>query len=77
MGNIEGLKVSLSEEEITKIENAYDFEHGFPHTFLSGTLFDPVAKFKRSTGPGENVMNASCGDVDWVAESVLIKPRKD
>lgn len=38
-GNVDGLKVEMTEEDISKIEGAYRFDHGFPHTFLSGTLF--------------------------------------
>ncbi|KAL3484485.1 NADP-dependent oxidoreductase domain-containing protein [Aspergillus germanicus] len=38
--NISALDVRLSEEDMAEIESAYEFDHGFPHTFLSGTLFD-------------------------------------
>jgi aryl-alcohol dehydrogenase-like predicted oxidoreductase len=38
--NIFALDVRLSEEDMAEIESAYEFDHGFPHTFLSGTLFD-------------------------------------
>ncbi|CAI4213535.1 unnamed protein product [Parascedosporium putredinis] len=38
-GNIEGLDVRLTEEEVREIEASYEFDPGFPHTFLSGTMF--------------------------------------
>lgn len=34
-GNIEALGLQLDEEELNKIDNAYGFEIGFPHSFLS------------------------------------------
>ena len=34
-GNIEALGLRLDEEELDKIDNAYGFEIGFPHEFLS------------------------------------------
>ena len=37
-GNVAALGVSLSEEDIKDIESAYEFDPGFPHTFLSGSL---------------------------------------
>jgi len=35
-GNIEGLKVDLSDEDMTAIEEAYPFDIGFPMNFLGG-----------------------------------------
>jgi len=35
-GNIEGLTLELSEEDIKAIEDAHPFEFGFPHSFLGG-----------------------------------------
>ncbi|KAF2628667.1 Aldo/keto reductase [Macroventuria anomochaeta] len=51
--SVGGLSVSLTEDEIEKIESAYKFNHGFPHTFLSGTLFNPEDKPKQADGPGD------------------------
>lgn len=34
-GNIKALGLRLDEEELDKIDNAYGFEIGFPHGFLS------------------------------------------
>lgn len=33
-GNIEALSISLSDEEIQEIDNAVEFDLGFPHSFL-------------------------------------------
>ena len=38
--NIPALAIHLSDDDIAEIDSAYDFDHGFPHSFLSGTLFD-------------------------------------
>lgn len=35
-GNIEGLSVELSEEDINQIEEAAKFDIGFPQSFLGG-----------------------------------------
>lgn len=35
-GNIEALKIRLSEDDINEIEDAYPFDIGFPQTFLGG-----------------------------------------
>lgn len=37
---IESLNVQLSSNDIRDIEEAYEFDRGFPHNFLSGTMFD-------------------------------------
>ncbi|OOO09455.1 NADP-dependent oxidoreductase domain [Aspergillus oryzae] len=50
-GNIAALDLSLSVEEMAQIEAAYPFDHGFPHTFLSGTLFDGSTP-RTPDGPG-------------------------
>lgn len=34
-GNIEALGLRLDEDELNQIDNAYGFEIGFPHNFLS------------------------------------------
>lgn len=36
---VEGLKVNLSDDDIHQIDQAGPFDHGFPHTFLSGSLW--------------------------------------
>lgn len=64
-GNIPALEVVLSEEDITEIENAYDIDHGFPHTFLSGTLFDH-SKPKGAFGPADVANLKGAGHFDVV-----------
>lgn len=71
-GNVEALKVSLSEEDVKAIDAAYSFDPGFPHTFLSGTLFgDDVPKAPQ--GPGDVWLTNLLGTFDWVEEAKPIK----
>lgn len=67
-GNISAIGVSLSEDEVRGIEGAYEFDHGFPHTFLSGTMFDG-SKPRTATGPGDVWLTKSHGCIDWVEET--------
>lgn len=39
MGVEPAVHISLTDEEVNTIENAYEFDPGFPHTFLSGSMF--------------------------------------
>ena len=71
------MAVSLTDEEIEKVETAYNFDHGFPHTFLSGTLFKPESKPKQADKPGEVWhTDGQSGDqiFDWVEEPKPIRP---
>jgi aryl-alcohol dehydrogenase-like predicted oxidoreductase len=73
-GNIEALKVKLTEEDVKKIDAAYRFDPGFPHTFLSGTLFgeeDGVQEGPK--GPGDVWLTGIMGTFDWVEEVNPIK----
>ncbi|KAH8682760.1 NADP-dependent oxidoreductase domain-containing protein [Tricladium varicosporioides] len=66
-GNVEALKISLSDEEIERIDGTYYFDHGFPHTFLSGTLFgDENDKPGMPKGPGDVWLTNVAGTFDWV-----------
>ncbi|KAI5119363.1 hypothetical protein M0805_008518 [Coniferiporia weirii] len=40
VGNIEALKISLSDEQIENIESIIPFDPGFPNTFVMSKLFD-------------------------------------
>ncbi|KAF2123529.1 Aldo/keto reductase [Dothidotthia symphoricarpi CBS 119687] len=75
-GSIGALSVSLTEEEIEKVESAYKFDHGFPHTFLSGTLFDPDAKPKQVDGPGDVALTKGQSGMtyDWQEDGKAIRP---
>jgi hypothetical protein len=71
--NIAALGVELSEEDIEEIETGYRFDPGFPHTFLSGTLFGentPVG----AKGPGDGWLTKLMGTFDWVEKEKPIKP---
>jgi aryl-alcohol dehydrogenase-like predicted oxidoreductase len=74
-GSIAALLVSLEEEEIGKIEFAYEFDHGFPHTFLSGTLFDGSTP-RQVQGPGDVWLTKSGGNFDWVETPKAIRLRQ-
>jgi aryl-alcohol dehydrogenase-like predicted oxidoreductase len=64
-GNIAALSISLSKEDIKKIEEAYRFDPGFPHTFLSGTLFTGATPVG-AQGPGDVWLIKTTGNYDWV-----------
>lgn len=76
--NIEALGVALNDEELAEIEAAYDFDHGFPHTFLSGTLFsgdDTVPDCPH--GPGDVWLTHAMANFDWVESPRPLKPAQD
>ncbi|KAJ5648634.1 hypothetical protein N7490_005006 [Penicillium lividum] len=64
-GNIAALNLSLSAEEIAQIESAYSFDHGFPHTFLSGSSFEGSDP-RGPDGPGDVWLTKLLGNFDWV-----------
>lgn len=71
--NIEALTVSLNEEDIKGIEKGYEFDPGFPHTFLSGTTHTgepPRGAYK----PEDNWVMAFNGTFDWVEAPKPIQP---
>jgi aryl-alcohol dehydrogenase-like predicted oxidoreductase len=73
-GNIEALHVELTDDEVAKIDSAYRFDPGFPHTFLSGTLFggenDPP---EVPQGPQDVWLTNLMGTFDWVEGPKPIK----
>jgi aryl-alcohol dehydrogenase-like predicted oxidoreductase len=73
-GSIAGLKVSLTDEDMQNIESAYPFDFGFPHTFLSGSMFSHSTP-KMADGPGDVWLTRGLGTFDWVEGSGPIKPR--
>lgn len=73
-GSIAGLSVRLTEEEVRTIDSAYPFDFGFPHTFLSGSLFDGSAP-RNAQGPGDVWLTKGLGKSDWVEGSKPITPR--
>lgn len=52
-GNIESLDIELTDEEIAEIEKGYPFDHGFPHNFLSGTLFERSGTSRPASHPSD------------------------
>ncbi|KAM0550274.1 hypothetical protein ACHAPJ_008944 [Fusarium lateritium] len=76
-GNIAGLSVALTEEDIEEIESAYRFDPGFPHTFLSGSLLKGHdATPKGAYNPGDVWYVATQGKVDFVEPQKPIRPNQ-
>lgn len=73
-GNIEALSVSLTEDELKEIEAAYEFDPGFPHTFLSGSLFEAGASPRNSSAPGDVWLTKITGNYDWVEAPKALRP---
>lgn len=64
--SIEGHRTLLTPETIQKVDEAYVFDPGFPHSFLSGTLMSG-ASAKGAYGPADVVLTKSAGaEFDWV-----------
>lgn len=74
-GSMGGLAVTLTEGEVDMIEGAYDFDPGFPHTFLSGTLIDG-SKPRMADKPGDVWLTKHAGDIDWVEGQKAIRLRE-
>ncbi|CAN8099613.1 unnamed protein product [Discula destructiva] len=74
-GSIDALSVALTEEEIKQIEGAYHFDPGFPHTFLSGTMFqEETAQPKNAQGPEDVWLTSHYGVYDWVESPKALRP---
>lgn len=76
--NIEALAIELSPEDIHEIEQAYPFNHGFPHTFLSGSHFEgEKVELRQVHGPEDVALTKWSGvTIDWVKGSKPILPSK-
>lgn len=72
-GNISALRLALSIDEIEEIESAYEFDHGFPHTFLSGSLFDH-SQPRAANGPEDVSHVKQLGQFGWVEGPKPIRP---
>ena len=72
--SIQGLGVALDDEDIDKIDHAYEFDHGFPHTFLSGTLFDDGSHPWPATEASHVWLSKAFGKFDWVETEKPIRP---
>jgi aryl-alcohol dehydrogenase-like predicted oxidoreductase len=71
--SIAALSVALTDEEMKKVEMGYEFDHGFPHTFLSGSLFDSGTP-RQVEGPGDVWLTKTGGTFDWVEGPRAIRP---
>jgi aryl-alcohol dehydrogenase-like predicted oxidoreductase len=76
-GSIESLRVALTEEEIDEIEGAYNFDYGFPHSFLSGILFGEHGKtrLRGASGLGDVFLTKGMGEFDWVESPKAVRPK--
>ena len=72
-GNIDALDVYLSDEDIAEVEKGYEFDPGFPHTFLSGTLISG-SKPWGAQGPQDVFMTKDMGTFDWVEGQKPVRP---
>lgn len=63
--SIAALHVSLTDKEIEDIDASHDFDPGFPHTFLSGTLFNDEVP-RGASAPGDVWLTKMLGSFDWV-----------
>jgi len=72
-GNIDALTLRLSEEDVKEIEGAYEFDPGFPHTFLSGTMWSNKAP-KGSYLASDSWLTNFSGSFDWVDVPKAIQP---
>ncbi|KAK9473864.1 NADP-dependent oxidoreductase domain-containing protein [Dipodascopsis tothii] len=73
--NIAALSIELSPEDIAEIEDAYNFDPGFPHTFLTATIGGDV-KPRGAYNPGEVWLTGTLANYDWVQRPAPIPPIK-
>jgi aryl-alcohol dehydrogenase-like predicted oxidoreductase len=73
-GNIEALELALDEEDLKEIDGAYEFEHGFPHEFLSGDHFADDEPSKIAQGPQDVWLTTMLGSIDFVQQTKAIVP---
>ncbi|KAL4773872.1 sterigmatocystin biosynthesis dehydrogenase stcV [Aspergillus nidulans var. acristatus] len=73
-GSIAGIGATISEEEIAEIESVYEFDFGFPHSFLSGTLL--ISPSRGADQPGDCWMIKQLGNFDWVEKPKAIRPKQ-
>jgi hypothetical protein len=72
-GNIDTLSVSLSDHDIIEMDKGYLFDPGYPHTSLSGTLFNGAYP-DAAKGPGDVWLTKEMRSFDWVQAANPIKP---
>ncbi|KAE8400804.1 Norsolorinic acid reductase B [Aspergillus pseudonomiae] len=74
MGVEPAIHISLTDAEVSAIENAYEFDPGFPHTFLSGSMFARGTP-KGGYAPGDVCWTKMLGTFDWVEGAKPIRPQ--
>lgn len=66
--NVAALSITLSNDEMDEIDEAYGFQVGFPHNVISGV--------KLPKGPGDNLQTQIRGSFDFVPAAQPIPPYK-
>ena len=69
-GNIEALALELSQQDMDEIEDAAEFDVGFPLSFLG------QGKPKGAKGPADVFLTSLVGHFDYVEGSAPIRPKK-
>lgn len=73
-GNIDGLSQTVTDDEINKIDQAYDFDPGFPSTFLSGSIVGGFGVPQKGASRASEVFWTSLlGKLDWVESPHAIR----
>ncbi|GAA5886751.1 hypothetical protein JCM6882_005876 [Rhodosporidiobolus microsporus] len=75
-GNFPAFDLALSEEELQRIDGAYEFEHGFPSDFLCGSLFKPEQKSEMVTHPSQVWLTAK-PNFEYVEGVKPIRPKEE
>ncbi|KAI7238989.1 Norsolorinic acid reductase [Hortaea werneckii] len=74
-GNIGSLSVRMENEDIEEVEEGYHFDPGFPHTFLSGTMFKGGDEKPRGAdGPEDVWLLNGLGPFDWHSKQEPVRP---
>ncbi|KAI6841721.1 Norsolorinic acid reductase [Hortaea werneckii] len=74
-GNIGSLSVRMENDDIEEVEEGYYFDPGFPHTFLSGTMFKGGDEKPRGADGPENVwLLNGMGPFDWHPRQEPVRP---
>ena len=63
--SIDALAVRLDDEDVAEVDDGYAFRHGFPHEFLSGSLYGGD-KSMPAQGPSDVYLTRLLGSFDWV-----------
>lgn len=74
-GNIEALKIELTDQELDEIEAAAPFDHGFPLNFIFE--YGGGRKYNTRMGPEDIQFVKVAGGLDTVAKSRAPRPRAE